>query len=235
VPENLEALCEAVKTHNCDLGLAQDMDADRLAIVSEQGVAIGEEYTLVLATQQVLSRTPGPVVANLSTTSALDAVAERFGSPIFRSKIGEANVTEEMNRRHAVIGGEGNGGVIYPRINFARDSLVGMGLVLHLLADTGSTVSELIKELPPSYMIKEKMACRSDRIRVVLRMIRTEYADLPMDLRDGVKVMTPDGWFLVRGSNTEPIIRIVTEAKDSESASRMLTEVKERVTSCLEQ
>src|SRR5437763_2862714 len=126
VPENLGALCQAVIENGADVGFAQDMDADRLAVVSERGVAIGEEYTLVLAVRRVLAKERGPVVANLSTTHVLDVVARAFDCPIYRSRIGEANVTEEMQRHGAVIGGEGNGGVIYPRINYARDSLVGM-------------------------------------------------------------------------------------------------------------
>jgi phosphomannomutase len=234
VPENLGALSAAVREHACDVGFAQDMDADRLAVVSERGEPVGEEYTLVLATQYVLGRERGPVVANLSTTSALDAVARAFDCPIYRSKIGEANVAEEMLRRGAVVGGEGNGGVMYPRINFARDSLVGMALVLHLLAATGRTVSELIDELPRSFMLKEKLPCRSDRVRAVLKMVREEYARWPMDLRDGVKVTTADGWFLVRGSNTEPIIRLVAEAEDEERARAMIEDVRARVRPCLD-
>ncbi|HWT03179.1 MAG TPA: phosphoglucosamine mutase [Pyrinomonadaceae bacterium] len=234
VEENLGQLSAAVREHGCDVGFAQDMDADRLAIVSERGLAVGEEYTLVLAAQYVLGRERGPVVANLSTTSALDAVAARFDCPVYRSKIGEANVADEMLRRGAVVGGEGNGGVIYPRLNFARDSLVGMALVLHLLAESGRTVSELIAELPRSFMVKEKLACRSDKIRAALRMVRDAYARWPMDLRDGVKVTTPEGWVLVRGSNTEPIIRIVAEAGDQESARNMVEGVRERVRSCFE-
>jgi phosphomannomutase len=234
VEENLGQLMAAVREHGCDVGFAQDMDADRLAIVSERGRAIGEEYTLVLAARFVLDHKRGSVVANLATTSALDAVAARFDCPIYRSKIGEANVAEEMLRRGAVIGGEGNGGVIYPRLNFARDSLVGMALVLHLLAETKQTVSQLINDLPHTFMIKEKLDCRSDKIRAVLKMTRAEYAKWPMDLRDGVKVTTPDGWFLVRGSNTEPIIRIVAEAKDQESARSMIEDVRGRVRACLD-
>nr|MBA3240424.1 phosphoglucosamine mutase [Acidobacteriota bacterium] len=189
--------------------------------------------TLVLATRYVLGRERGPVVANLSTTSALDAVAAQFGCPVFRSQIGEANVAEEMLRRGAIIGGEGNGGVMYPRINFARDSLVGMALILHLLAETGRTVSELLAELPRSYIWKEKLACRSDGIRAALKVVRDEYALWPMDLRDGVKVTTPDGWFLVRGSNTEPIIRLVAEAATRERARAMIDDVRGRVRACL--
>jgi phosphomannomutase len=235
VPENLGALCQAVRERGCDVGFAQDMDADRLAIVSERGEAIGEEYTLVLAARYVLGRERGAVVANLATTSVLDALAQSFGCPVYRSKIGEANVAEEMVRRQAVVGGEGNGGVMYPRINFARDSLVGMALVLHLLAGTELTISELMAELPRSHMLKEKLACRSDRIRAVLRMIRDEYARWPIDLRDGVKVTTPDGWFLVRGSNTEPIIRIVVESATAEGAHSMIEDVRARVRASLDE
>lgn len=233
VPENLGALCEAVRASGADIGLAQDMDADRLAIVDERGEPLGEEYTLVLAARRVLSRERGPVVANLATTSVLDSVARGFESPIYRSKIGEANVTEEMRRVGAVVGGEGNGGVIYPRINFARDSLVGMALVLHLLADTGRAVSELMSELPRSHMVKEKIECRSDRIQRVLKTVRAAYKDRPQDLRDGVKVMTDSGWFLVRGSNTEPIIRLVAESDDEAEARRLVEELRVIVGECV--
>jgi len=230
VPENLGALRAAVREHNADIGFAQDMDADRLAIVSEQGEPIGEDYTLVLAAMYVLQREPGAVVANLSTTSALDDVAKRFDCPIFHTKIGEVNVTDGMRHHNATIGGEGNGGVIYPRINFARDSLVGMALVLHLLADSGKSVSELVDTFPSYSIVKEKMECSSQRIPSVLRMLRQEYANFPIDSRDGVKVTMPEGWFLVRGSNTEPIIRVVAEAKSQKTASEIVSKVYDQVT-----
>ncbi|MEP6819418.1 MAG: phosphoglucosamine mutase, partial [bacterium] len=233
VAENLGDLCAAVKEHRADIGFAQDMDADRLAIVSDQGVPIGEEQTLVLATLYVLGQNPGPVVANLSTTSALQAVASRFGCPLFLSKIGEVNVTEEMQKQGAVIGGEGNGGVIYPRLNFARDSLVGMALVLHLLAETGQTITDLLSNIPQFSMIKEKLVCPSGKISTVLRMIRHEFAAYPMDLRDGVKVSLPNGWLLVRGSNTEPIIRVVAEAKLEADAKMIIDSVYSRVHDCI--
>jgi phosphomannomutase len=232
-PENLGALCSAVREHGADVGFAQDMDADRLAVVNERGEPIGEEYTLVLAVRYVLGRERGPVVANLSTTHVLDALARSFDSPIYRSKIGEANVTEEMQRHGAIIGGEGNGGVIFPRINFARDSLVGMALVLHLLADERRTISEILSELPHSFMIKEKLACRSDKIGRVLKTVRDEYARWPMDLRDGIKVTLDNGWFLVRGSNTEPIIRLVAEADSEAKARGMIDDLRGRVEACL--
>src|SRR6266446_4108123 len=231
--ENLGDLCAAVNKHHADVGFAQDMDADRLAIVSEEGVAIGEEYTLLLATVQVLSKNPGPVVANLSTTSALQDVVNRFGCPLFLSKIGEVNVTEEMQKQNAVIGGEGNGGIIYPRINFARDSLVGMALVLHLLSSSEQTITQLVNTLPRFAMIKEKLACPSDKISAVLRMLRQEYAAYPLDLRDGVKVSLSNGWFLVRGSNTEPIVRVIAEAEREADARAILDRVYSRVQECL--
>ncbi|HKS11159.1 MAG TPA: phosphoglucosamine mutase [Pyrinomonadaceae bacterium] len=233
VPENLGDLCDAVKKHGADVGFAQDMDADRLAIVNEQGVPIGEDYTLVLAALYVLGREPGPVVANLSTTSALEDVAKKFDCPLFLTKIGEVNVTDKMQQQNAIIGGEGNGGVIYPRINFARDSLVGMALVLHLLAESGKTVSQLLDQFPRYSVVKEKMVCSSEKIPAILRMLRQEYGEFPLDTRDGVKVTLPEGWFLVRGSNTEPIIRVVAESRSESQAREIVTRIYDRVASCI--
>jgi phosphomannomutase len=224
LPENLGDLCRAVKQHHADVGFAQDMDADRLAIVSEQGEAIGEDYTLVLAALYVLGHEKGAVVANLSTTSAVADVAKKFDCPVFLTKIGEVNVTDTMQQQSAVIGGEGNGGVIYPRINFARDSLVGIALVLHLLAESGKSVTELLNTVPRYYIVKEKIACPSDRIAGVLRTVRQEFGNFPLDTRDGVKVMLPDAWLLVRGSNTEPIVRVVAEAKSEAQARKLVND-----------
>jgi phosphomannomutase len=229
LPENLGDLCRVVREHQADVGFAQDMDADRLAIVSNEGEAIGEDNTLVLAMLYVLSHEKGPVVANLSTTAAVEDVAKLFGCPVFLTKIGEVNVTDAMQQHNAVIGGEGNGGVIYPRINFARDSLVAMALVLHLLAESGKSVTELLETVPRYHIVKDKITCPSDRVSTVLRMVREQFAEFPMDTRDGVKVMTKDGWFLVRGSNTEPIIRIVAEAKSEERAREIIDRVYREV------
>ena len=226
LPENLTDLRRAVKEHQAHVGFAQDMDADRLAVVSNEGEAIGEDNTLVLAMLYVLGREKGAVVANLSTTSAVEDVAKRFGCPVFLTKIGEVNVTDAMQQHNAVIGGEGNGGVIYPRINFARDSLVGIALVLHLLAESGKSVTELLETVPRYHIVKDKMTCPSHRISTVLRIVREQFAEFPLDTRDGVKVTTKDGWFLVRGSNTEPIIRIVAEAKSEERAKELVSKVR---------
>ena len=234
LPENLGSLCAAVKEHSADIGFAQDMDADRLAIVSNHGEAIGEDYTLVLAMLYVLGQKRGPVVANLSTTSAVEDIAKRFNSPVYLTKIGEVNVTDAMRQHDAVIGGEGNGGVIYPRINFARDSLVAMSLVLHLLAESGKSVTELLESIPRYSMVKEKLACPSDRIAIVLRTVRQEFGKFPLDTRDGVKVNQPDGWFLVRGSNTEPIIRIVAEAQNEAAAREKVAAVIDKISGLIQ-
>jgi phosphomannomutase len=232
--ENLKGLCEAVRQHRADVGFAQDMDADRLAIVSERGEPIGEERTLVLAVEHVLTKTPGPVAANLSTTHALEVVAAKYGCQVVRTPVGEANVTEGMQRHHVIIGGEGNGGVIYPRINFARDSLVGMALVLHRLAATRCTVSQLVAGLPPFEIVKVQFPFPSQRLGEVFRKARREYAAYPMDLRDGVKVTMPDAWFLLRGSNTEPVLRVVAEAADADQAARLVADVRQKVEGWLE-
>lgn len=229
VAENIGALCELVKASGALVGFAQDMDADRLAVVDEHGVPVGEDNTLVLATRYVLGKTPGAVVTNLSTSMAMDDVVRLFNCPLHRSKIGEANVTELMQQTGAVIGGEGNGGVIYPRINFCRDSHVGMALILHLLAASGKTVSQLLAELPRYTLVKEKLACPSDKISEVLKLMRREFAAYEQDLRDGVKVILPNGWLHVRGSNTEPIIRLVAEAGDAAQARAILDSVFAKV------
>ncbi len=229
IAENLTALCQLVKDSGADVGFAQDMDADRLAVVDERGEPIGEENTLVLAARLIVSHSPGTLVTNLSTTSAMDDLAAKFSCALHRSKIGEANVTELMKSVGAVIGGEGNGGVIYPAINFCRDSHVGMALILHLLAQTGRAVSDLLGDLPRYVMIKEKLDCPSEKIAEVLKLIRRDFAAEQLDLRDGVKVSFADGWLHVRGSNTEPIIRLIAEARNETRAREILSSVFEKV------
>jgi phosphomannomutase len=228
-PEALTRLAETVRANRCDIGFAQDMDADRLAVVDEDGRAIGEDLTLLLAAQQVLSRTPGPVVTNVATTHALEGVAAAFGCAVTRSPVGEANVTEVMRRVGAVIGGEGNGGVIYPRINFGRDSLVGMALILHRLADQRRPVSALVAEFPRLVMLKRQLRCPSHKLGEVLRRTRAAWAAHPIDVRDGVKVATPEGWFLLRGSNTEPILRLAAEGPDGDAITALADTVQAQI------
>ena len=185
--------------------------------------------TLLLAVSHVLAGTPGTVVTNLSTTHALDAVAAGAGCAVVRSKVGEAHVAGAMVRERAVIGGEGNGGVIYPRVNFARDSLVGMALVLHGLAAARRPISEVVAALPPVHMVKRQVPCPSDRVGGVLARLRREHAHDRVDARDGVKVWTADGWFLVRPSNTEPVVRLVTEAGSDAGAETLADAVAARI------
>jgi phosphomannomutase len=229
-PEHLAALCDLVRSSGADVGFAQDMDADRLAIVSERGEPIGEELTLVLAATRVLASGPGTVVTNLSTTHRLEVVVERAGGRVVRTPVGEAHVAAAMRREQAVIGGEGNGGVIYPAVNFGRDSLVGIALVLHLLAEREAPLSEIVNALPASGMVKVQAACPSHLVREGLRRVRQVYAAHPMDVRDGVKVLLGDAWFQVRGSNTEPIVRVVAEAPDEAGARALADEVFALVT-----
>lgn len=222
-PENLGALGEAVRARGAAVGFAQDMDGDRLAVVDGEGRPIGEELTLVLAAEQVLSHTPGPVVTNVATTDAVDALAKRFGVEAARTRVGEAHVAEGMRHRDAVVGGEGNGGVLYPEINFARDSLVGMALILHRLAETGRSVAELAAPYDRFRVVKVQRHCPVDRARLLIEKARESWADRDPDLTDGVKVRTDEGWYIVRPSNTEPIVRVIAEAS-SVAAARALAE-----------
>ena len=229
VAENLTALAAAVRDAGADVGFAQDMDGDRLAIVDEKGRPIGEELTLVLASEQVLATTPGPVVTNLSTSDAIDAMAARHGCPVFRTRVGEANVAEGMRLHGAVIGGEGNGGVIWPSVNFARDSLVGMGLVLHRLAAADRKVSALAAEYDRFQTVKLQRHCPAEQARAILRRAREAWADRPVDTTDGVKVRLEDGWFILRGSNTEPIVRVMAEGPTEARARAIAEGVMEEV------
>jgi len=223
VAENLGALCEAVRAGGADVGFAQDMDGDRLAIVDEAGRPIGEELTLVLAADEALRRAKGPVVANLATTDAVDAMAAHHGCPVFRTRVGEANVAEGMRLHRAAIGGEGNGGVIWPAVNFARDSLVGMGLVMHRLAAEGRPVSALASEYDRFRVVKLQRHCPAEQGRAILARARGAWAGRPLDLTDGVKVRLEDGWFILRASNTEPIVRVIAESA-TEARARAIAE-----------
>jgi phosphomannomutase len=229
VAENLGALAAAVRAEGATVGFAQDMDGDRLAIVDEAGRAIGEELTLVLASEQVLASTPGPVVTNLSTSDAIDAMAARHRCRVFRTRVGEANVAEGMRQHGAVIGGEGNGGVIWPTVNFARDSLVGMALVLHRIATAGLPVSALAAVYERFQTVKLQRHCPAEQARAVLRRAREAWADRPVDTTDGVKVRLEDGWFILRASNTEPIVRVMAEGPTPERARAIAEGVMEEV------
>lgn len=225
IAENLTGLCAAVQRERAAVGFAQDPDADRLAIVDERGTYIGEEYTLALAAWSVLSRRPGPVAANLSTSRMVDAVARRFGVEVVRTPVGEANVASAMLDSRCVIGGEGNGGVIDPRITWVRDSLSAISLVLQLIAESGRSIGELVAELPRYAMVKQKFECPRERIDAATRAVAEAFRGERVNRTDGTRVDFADGWVHLRASNTEPIVRIIAEADDAESAQRMIRRV----------
>ena len=217
VPANLCQLAEAVREHEADIGFAQDADADRLCLASEKGVAISEEFTLAFVCDALPKQMGGPVVANLSTSRMVEEAAGRNERKPYRSPVGEINVVEEMMRRDAAIGGEGNGGVIWPRLQYCRDSFVGMALILRGLAERGDTVSKWQASFRPSVMIKERVECPASSVQPVLMALREYYGDENVDLTEGVRVVWEDeSWLHARPSNTEPIIRIVAEADEGE-------------------
>jgi phosphomannomutase len=230
-PENIRDLCALVKKHKADVGFAQDPDGDRLAIVSEKGEPIGEEYTLAMAVDHILkSRIKNPkskiVVTNLSTTMAIDEIAGKHGAKVMRTKIGEINVAEEMIKQNAIIGGEGNGGVIYPEVSYNRDSLIGIALILEYMAETGKTISELVAGLPNYYMVKSKINCPSaEEAQKLMKKAEEKFKGEKLDRTDGIKIIFEDSWVHVRPSNTEPITRIIAEARSRDQAEKLIKEI----------
>jgi phosphomannomutase len=225
-PQNLSQLCEVVRRSKADVGFAQDADADRLAIISEKGDPIGEDYTLALATYYVLGKKSGTVVVNLSTSQVMDDIVTMRGGKLLRSRIGEVNVTDRMKIAGAVIGGEGNGGVIYPEVNFARDSFVAMALVLHLMEEERKPLSAILARLPHYAMIKTSRQVVSDQVPALLEKLKSRYSGKKMDLQDGVKVYVDSAWIHIRPSNTEPIMRVVVEAPTQAQAEKLVREVE---------
>jgi phosphomannomutase len=224
IAQNLRELCRTVRETGADVGFAQDADADRLAIVSERGRAIGEEFALAFACDTVCAQTPGLMVTNVSTSRMIDEVAARHGGRVLRTKVGEINVVEAMLRERAVIGGEGNGGVIYPQAHPCRDSMVGMALILAGLASRG-TISSWVRSFRPSAMFKTKTECPSTRVQHAMAAARRQYADCRLDLTEGLKVLWPESgrWLHIRPSNTEPVIRVIGEG-DTLREARQLCE-----------
>ena len=224
--ENLTQLCDAVRAEKAAIGFAQDPDADRLAIVDENGDYIGEEYTLALATRFVLSRRPGPVAANLSTSRMVDDIAQQYGARVIRTPVGEAHVARAMLQAECVVGGEGNGGVIDPRVGLVRDSLSSMSLVLQLMVDTNKSVSQLVAELPHYAIVKQKIDCPRERIDAAVAAVTRAFADRQPNTADGVRVDFPQGWVHVRASNTEPVLRLIAEADRPAAAKELVTTIR---------
>ena len=223
--ENLTSLCEEVKKQQVEIGFAQDPDADRLAIVDETGTYIGEEYTLALAAKFIFSRKTGKAAANLSTSRMLDDVAAKAGGQVVRTPVGEANVAKAMLEHNCIIGGEGNGGVIDLRVSPIRDSLVGIALVLQFMAETAKTISELVSEIGGYYMSKDKFAAEKSQAGQILDLAKETFTDAKLDTTDGCRFDFDDGWLHLRASNTEPVMRIIVEAKDKPAAQKYIDAV----------
>jgi phosphomannomutase len=228
LPENLTEISSEVVKQKADLGIVVDPDVDRLAFVMENGEMFGEEYTLVAVADYILQNTPGPTVSNLSSTRALRDITEKAGEKYHAAAVGEVNVTAKMKETGAVIGGEGNGGVIYPELHYGRDALVGTALFLTYLAKRKMKASELRATYPDYFISKNKIPLKpGTQVNRLFDKVRKAYANFPVLDIDGLKIEFPDGWVQLRTSNTEPIIRIYAESTSREKAEHYATQVME--------
>lgn len=218
VEANLSDLCKAVRQHGADAGFAQDPDADRMAIVDNSGRYIGEELTLALAADHVLENRKGPFVVNGSTSRITADIAKKHGCQFHRAFVGEAHVCAKMRAVNAELGGEGNGGVIEPRVGYVRDSLVSMAYVLDGLARRGTNLKEWADSLPFYTIVKDKLTCPKDQVPAACAALRSEFKDAKPEEGDGLRLDWPDRWVQVRASNTEPILRVIAEAPDPDDA-----------------
>ena len=219
--ENLAGICSAVTAAGADIGFCQDPDADRLAIVDAAGRYIGEEYTVALCAEQVLRHAKGPIVTNCSSSRMAQDLAERAGVPFFRSAVGEANVVDCMVAKGAIFGGEGNGGPIHPQVGLVRDSFVGMALVLDAMAERELSIGAMADALPRYEIVKTKIALAKEKIPAALNALESHFRDAAADRMDGLRLDWPGRWLLVRGSNTEPIVRAIAEAPTTAEAKRL--------------
>lgn len=230
IPANLGELSAAVKQNGADLGVAVDPDVDRLALVSEKGEPLGEEYTLACVTRYILTKTPGDVVVNASTSRMVDDAAGDAGVKVYRSKVGEINVAVMAQEIDAVICGEGNGGVMYPAIHIGRDAPVGIALVLQYMAESGAAISELYGQIPHYVMIKDKIELPFDAdAKGVVKQLETMHAGENLDLIDGLKVLYDNSWVHIRASNTEPIIRVIAESPAQAETEALVEQFKTKV------
>jgi phosphomannomutase len=226
LPANLTELSDLVKKEKADLGFAVDPDVDRLVIVNEDGSMFGEEYTLVAVSDYILKHNRGNTVSNLSSTRALKDITERYGMQYFPAAVGEVNVVEKMKKVNAVIGGEGNGGVIYPDLHYGRDSLVGIALFLSHLAETGIKCSELRRQYPEYVIYKQKTAITSEAAyKETINKIRKQYGAFSLNEEDGLRIDFPDGWVHLRKSNTEAVVRVIAESNSQEKAVQLASDI----------
>jgi len=216
--KNLVGLEKAVAAHKADVGFATDPDVDRLAIVSEKGKCIGEEFSLLLAEKFILSRQKGDIVTNLSSSMASEDIAAEFGVKVHRTKVGEINVGKKMKEINSPVGGEGNGGVICPEVNYTRDASAGMALILGYLTESGKTISTLFAAIPRYFFTKGKVELNSNKMDSIMEKAKKFYSSHKLDTQDGIKILGGKYWIHIRKSGTEPIIRIYVESgKQSES------------------
>jgi len=228
LPQHLTGISELLKQGKADVGFVVDPDVDRLAIICENGAMFGEEYTLVSVADYVLKQTPGNTVSNMSSTRALRDVTRGYGQTYTAAAVGEVNVVATMKATNAVIGGEGNGGVIYPECHYGRDALVGIALFLSHLAHSGKKVSELRAIYPSYYIDKQRMDLTPDiNVDAVLTAVKHQFSNEEVNDIDGVKIDFPDKWVQLRKSNTEPIIRIYSEAATQPEAEALTAQIKE--------
>ena len=226
VPENLTGTSQVIRENNVDVGFVVDPDVDRLAVINEDGSMFNEEYTLVAVADYVLGRTPGNTVSNLSSSRALRDITEKYGQSYTPSAVGEVNVITKMKETGAVIGGEGNGGVIYPACHYGRDALAGAALFLTCLAKSGMKCSQLRKTYPDYYISKNKLELTADiDVDALLIKVKDKYANEKVNDVDGVKIDFAESWVHLRKSNTEPIIRIYAEAKSEDMAKNLANEI----------
>ena len=220
--ENLRELCDAVLENNADLGIAVDPDVDRLVFIDEKGKLFSEEYTLVACADYILSQQKGKTVSNLSSTRALSDVTKKYGESCFASAVGELNVVKEMKKVNAVIGGEGNGGVIYPKLHYGRDAMVGTALFLSLVTSKQKSVSDIKSSYPSYFMNKNKISANENvNLDSILGQLAKEYSNERISVVDGLKIDFPEMWVHLRKSNTEPVIRIYTEATTKSEADKL--------------
>lgn len=229
VPQNLTDLATLVKENGCDIGFAVDPDVDRCAIIGNDGNPLGEEYTLAIAVKFILSQKLGHVVVNLSTSRAVDDIVQYYNSVLHKTKVGEINVAEKMKEINAIIGGEGNGGVILPDIHLGRDAPVAIALTLQQLAEFGGAVNEFKQTLPQYYILKDKAPIGDVDPDNIIEYFANKFKQEQLDFTDGLRIDHADYWIHLRKSNTEPIMRIIVEARTPERAWEILQETKEEI------
>ena len=230
IPENLEEISTLMEQEKCDIGFVVDPDVDRLAIVNSDGTMFGEEYTLVAVADYVLQNNKGNTVSNMSSSRALRDVTNKYGAEYFASAVGEVNVVAQMKAQNAIIGGEGNGGVILPELHYGRDALVGVALMLSYMAKSGKSTLELKKSYPQYTISKNKIQLTPEiNVDAILEKIAKKYSDFPVSTIDGVKIDFEEGWVHLRKSNTEPIIRIYSESTSETEANKLAKRIMDEI------